>query len=86
MACAIAMKSEIILIDEPELGLDMCYRIESEKLLLDLNKSGTTIIIASHNLDLIERLTHRIIYLKNGKILKEGKTIELIGEIRNYFG
>ena len=85
MACAIAMKSEMILIDEPELGLDICYGIQFEKLLLDLNKSGTTFIIASHNLDLIDRLTHRIIFLEDGRILKEGKTSELIGEIRNYF-
>jgi energy-coupling factor transport system ATP-binding protein len=86
MASVIIMDPEIILIDEPELGMDIGYIKRFEILLSKLNKFGKTFVIASHNLDLIERLTHRIIFLEKGKQVQEGKTEEIIGGIRDYFG
>lgn len=85
LATVLAMNPEIILLDEPELGMDIGFMRKFEKVLLKLNRSGKTFVIVSHDLDLIEKLTHRIIFLEKGKIIDEGATKQTIDKVRGYF-
>lgn len=85
LATVLAMNPEIILLDEPELGMDIGYMNKFEKLLLKLNRSGKTFVVVSHDLDLIENLTHRIIFLDEGRITDKGTTKQIIGKVRDYF-
>ena len=85
LATVLAMNPEIILLDEPELGMDIGFMDKFEKLLLKLNRSGKTFVIVSHDLDLMEKLTHRIIFLERGKIMDEGATKQTIDKMRGYF-
>jgi energy-coupling factor transporter ATPase len=69
IAGVLALKPEILVLDEPTCGLDARSTREIKKLLKALNSAGTTIILISHNMDLIAQLTHRIILLDQGKLL-----------------
>src|SRR5699024_3769265 len=62
---------KLLLMDEPLNGLDPTSAINMRHILLDLFKEGTTLIVSSHNLGEIDRLTNTIFFMKNGVILKE---------------
>ncbi|MDY0408996.1 ABC transporter ATP-binding protein [Virgibacillus soli] len=71
LAMAIINSPKLLLMDEPLNGLDPSSAINMRKILLELHKEGTTIIISSHNLDEIDRLTNTIYFMKDGVILEE---------------
>ena len=60
------LPSEIILLDEPTLGLDVFSIEEFEKLVQIAKNEGKIVIITSHQLDLLERLSNRLIILDKG--------------------
>lgn len=71
LAMAIINEPKLLLLDEPLNGLDPTSAITVRNILLDLYKDGTTILISSHNLDEIDRLTNTIYFMKDGSILEE---------------
>ncbi len=71
LAMAVINEPKIILMDEPINGLDPTSAINMRNILLELYSEGTTILISSHNLDEIDRLTNIIYFMKNGTLLKE---------------
>jgi len=85
LATVLAMNPAVILLDEPELGMDVGFMDKFEKRLIKLNRAGKTFVIVSHDLDLIENLTHRLIFLEEGRITKEGPTQQIINEVHDYF-
>ena len=71
IARALANDPAIILADEPTGNLDITNKHEIVKLLSDLNqKQGTTIIMVTHDEQVAEQ-TQRMLYLNNGKIVKD---------------
>ena len=74
LARALAIEPEIILADEPTGNLDTENSWNLVKLLKDINKnSNTTIIMTTHNLEIVESLNKRKIEIINGEIKKESK-------------
>lgn len=77
IACGIAHKPELILLDEPTVGVDA----QSRNFMLDgikeLNKKGSTIIYTTHYLEEAEMLCKRIIIMDRGKNLVSGTKEEL---------
>ncbi|MUK89361.1 ATP-binding cassette domain-containing protein [Ornithinibacillus sp. L9] len=71
LAMVIMNEPRLLLMDEPLNGLDPTSAINMRKILLELYEEGTTIIISSHNLDEIDRLTNTIYFMKDGALLKE---------------
>jgi len=69
IAGILALKPEILILDEPSCGLDSKSTQEIKKLLKELNSVGVTIILISHNMDLIAQLAQKIILLDQGKLL-----------------
>ncbi len=69
IAGILALKPEILVLDEPTCGLDAKSTREIKKLLKELNSAGVTIILISHNMDLIAQLAQKIILLDQGKLL-----------------
>ena len=83
IARALVFNPDFILADEPTGNLDMTTSWEILKLLQDINKSGTTILMATHNTDIINSLLKRVITLEKGKLVKDdvpavkqGKTLD----------
>ncbi len=74
IARALAFSPEIILADEPTGNLDATTSWEIVKLLQDINKAGTTVIMATHNTEIVNSLLKRVIVLEKGKIVDDRKT------------
>lgn len=69
IAGILALNPEILILDEPTCGLDSRSTEEIKKLLKDLNSNGVTIILISHNMDLIVELAEKIILLNQGRVV-----------------
>ncbi len=69
IASILAMKPEIIIVDEPDTGLDHKNAKELMEYIKKLNSEGKTIILISHSIELIAEYCNRVIGMKNGKIV-----------------
>lgn len=77
IARALVFSPEILLADEPTGNLDNTTSWEIVKLLNDINKSGTTVIMATHNLEVVSSLGKRTVTLEKGKVIKDqGKNLQ----------
>lgn len=75
IASVLAMQPEILVLDEPSAGLDPKARRELIELLSTFPQ---TLIVASHDLDLVKKLTKRTIILSSGKITAAGITDDIL--------
>ena len=74
LARALAIEPKLILADEPTGNLDPENSWILIKLLTEINaQSGTTIIMTTHNMDIIQSLDKRVIAVKNGSIAADSK-------------
>ena len=77
IAGILALNPEVLVLDEPTVGLDA----ESEQNLMDLlsglNNNGTSIILATHDMDVVLRYATRALVLENGSILRDETPISL---------
>jgi ABC-2 type transport system ATP-binding protein len=75
LAIALMNDPKILLLDEPSNGLDPVGIVQLRDLLKQLSDSGTTIIISSHRLGELEKLTSNYIFLYRGKVVSFGDKI-----------
>ncbi|MEK7571015.1 MAG: cell division ATP-binding protein FtsE [Patescibacteria group bacterium] len=73
IARALAFSPEILLADEPTGNLDNATSWEIVKLLQDINAAGTTIIMATHNADIVNSLMKRVLVLEKGVLTRDDK-------------
>lgn len=76
MARALIHKPMIILADEPTGNLDPASSMEIVELLLRINELGTTVILASHNKEIVNKACRRVVSIDDGRItgdIKKGK-------------
>lgn len=73
IARAMILRPEILLADEPTGNLDPQSAWEIMQLLAKLNDLGTTVIMATHNMDISSSLPHRKIHLMEGRLVKDTK-------------
>lgn len=86
IAGILAMKPEIMVLDEPTAGLDPKGASNILKLLYELNNEGMTIIISTHDVDLVPIYSNKVYVINSGEIIKSGTAKEVfsdIGLIRN---
>lgn len=70
LARAVIAKPKILLADEPTGNLDPTTSWQIVKLLKKINKMGTTVIMATHNVEIVNSLQERVIKLDKGKVIK----------------
>jgi ABC-2 type transport system ATP-binding protein len=70
---------EILFLDEPLSGLDANSVIQVKELLISLAKDGKTIFYCSHLMDIVEKISDRIILINNGIVVADG----IFDELRN---
>ncbi len=68
IARALVNRPAVLLADEPTGALDTATGEEIGQLLLELNRSGQTLVMVTHNLELAARYTHRVVHLLDGRI------------------
>ncbi|MBE1555360.1 ABC transporter ATP-binding protein [Sporosarcina limicola] len=71
LAMAVVNRPKLLILDEPLNGLDPTSAIRVRDLLLALREEGTTILLSSHNLAEIDRVTSTILFLKKGSLIQE---------------
>lgn len=72
IAGILAMKPKIMVLDEPTSGLDPKGASHILQLLYQLNKEGMTIVISTHDVDLVPLYASTVYILSKGEIIKEG--------------
>ena len=77
IAGILAMEPEILVLDEPTVGLDRKGACKVEKILKRYYRQGKTVIFVSHDIDLVARLASRVVVLKNGKLQFDGSKADL---------
>ena len=75
IACVIAMRPKVIVLDEPTTGLDARESAEIMAILGRLRWDGHTIVMVSHDMRLVENYADRIIRMEQGRIVPDGRTL-----------
>lgn len=77
IADIIAMKSEIIIFDEPTAALDPLNAMMLEEILVKLGSEGKTMLISTHDVDFAYRWAERVLVFCQGKIIADGTPLEI---------
>lgn len=71
IARALAYKPQILLADEPTGNLDALHSWDIVQLLIKINKLGTTVLLATHNDDIVNALKKRVVTLSRGRLIAD---------------
>ena len=77
ISCSLIHDPKVLILDEPTADLDPFLRKHFWKLIKKINKKGTTIIIASHNLSELEVLCNRVAIIHQSKVISVGTPDQL---------
>ncbi|MGI6649183.1 MAG: cell division ATP-binding protein FtsE [Bacillota bacterium] len=80
IARAIINRPRILLADEPTGNLDADTSWEIMKLLSEINKRGTTVVMATHAIDIVDKMRRRVIEIENGRLIRDEKRGSYINE------
>ncbi len=71
IARAVVSEPKLLLADEPTGNLDPDLAVEIMRLFREINARGTTVVVATHDRDLIERMQRRTIFLERGRVVDD---------------
>ena len=74
IARALVNEPSILLADEPTGNLDSSNAWEIMKLLEEINERGTTVIVVTHNLDIVKVMKKRVITIQKGVVISDSKS------------
>ncbi|MGC3956389.1 MAG: energy-coupling factor transporter ATPase [Propionicimonas sp.] len=80
VASVLAMRPAILVVDEPTTGQDWAGVQAMMALIDQLNAEGTTIVLISHDLEVVARHARRVVVLDAGEVVADGATAEVLGE------
>ena len=83
IACGIAHKPDLIILDEPTVAVDPQSRNKILEGICELNRKGATVIYTSHYMEEVEQICTRIAIMDKGKKIAEGTNAELKKMIQN---
>jgi cell division transport system ATP-binding protein len=72
IARALINNPSVIIADEPTGNLDPRRSLEIMKLLQEINRMGTTVLVVTHEKDLVNRFDKRVVAIENGRIISDG--------------
>ncbi len=78
IGCALMHNPELIIMDEPTVGIDPQSRQYIFQMIEELKKAGKTVIYASHYMEEVERLCDHVAFLDRGKMIENGEISELL--------
>ncbi len=77
---ALAHMPELIILDEPFVGLDPKAAYDLKQVLRELCENGTMVFFSSHVLEVVEKFCDKVAIIKNGKIIANGTIDEVKGD------
>ena len=84
IAGILAIDPDILIFDEPTVGFDPASAKELMNLITEFHKNGKTIIVITHDMDLVNRYAEKVFLLEKGKLVFEGSPNELFMFVRGY--
>jgi ABC-2 type transport system ATP-binding protein len=78
LIAALVHNPQLLLLDEPFVGLDPHAAFQLKEIFVTLTKSGVIIFFSSHVLEVVEKITNKIAIIKQGKIIAQGATKDII--------
>ena len=79
VACALATRTPLVFLDEPTLGLDIETSYELRETLAGLaREEGRTLVISSHDMDVVQDVCQRVIIIKQGSIVADDRVNNLL--------
>jgi cobalt transport protein ATP-binding subunit len=81
VAAVVSMEPQVLIFDEPTTGQDFKGRRDLADIARRLNEMGRTVLMVTHDMDLIAEYTHRLIVMGNGRVLLDGPTAEVFQEV-----
>ena len=85
IAQALVHEPEFIVLDEPMTGLDPDGRYEVREIIRETSRAGTAVFFSSHLLPDAEQLCDRLVILKQGELVYQGATRDLLERVENGF-
>lgn len=79
VAAALLPGPDLLILDEPANGLDPAGIVEMRRLMTRLKDEGRTVLISSHVLHEIEQMCDRIVILRRGRVVVQGRVASLLG-------
>ncbi|WP_407320384.1 ATP-binding cassette domain-containing protein [Isoptericola halotolerans] len=77
---AIVCRPEVLVLDEPTYGQDRERAVELLDLLTDLHDDGTTVVVVSHDMQLVAEHATRVVALADGRVLADGRPDVVLGD------
>lgn len=78
LASLLTCEPELLLLDEPTTGLDYRECMEIMELMRRLNEKGTTILMVTHDMELVQDFARRVLVLNHGELLGDGDTNQIM--------
>jgi iron complex transport system ATP-binding protein len=79
IARSLVVVPEFILLDEPTANLDIHHALDVLQLCESLSRKGKTVVVATHDFNLVTRYVTRLILLREGLLIAEGQQAEVLG-------
>lgn len=84
IAGILAIDPDILVFDEPTVGFDPASAKDLMNMICEFHKQGKTIIVITHDMDLVRRYVHKVFMLERGKLVFEGTPADLFIHVQNY--
>ena len=84
IAGILAIDPDVLIFDEPTAGFDPQSSKDLMKLICDFHKQGKTIIVITHDMDLVNTYAQRVVLLEKGELAFDGTPAELFSFIQGY--
>lgn len=81
VASVLTLKPQVIIVDEPTTGQDMVQSEGMMGLLDRLNREGRTLIVITHNMEIVARHIPRTVVLQGGRVILDGPTPRVLAEV-----
>lgn len=85
LACALVSEPRLLLLDEPTIGIDAESLDLIEETLVDLKKNGTTIVLCSHDLQFVQKVSTMVSIIQHGNIIFNGKPSDEANGLRQLY-
>ncbi|MBU2700547.1 energy-coupling factor transport system ATP-binding protein [Sporomusaceae bacterium BoRhaA] len=82
IACTLAMEPELYLLDEPTCGQDMPFRDKLMTMLTGLCHQGKSILVVTHDMEIVEKFASRVLVLNQGNLVFDGSPTQLFKDIK----
>jgi energy-coupling factor transport system ATP-binding protein len=78
LAIVLAARPPLLLLDEPTRGLDYTAKHRLVEILRDLADEGHAVLLATHDVELVAEVAHRVVVLADGEVVADGPTADVV--------